>query len=447
MLRHGADLLKKLEDAGLLKNGELDEEGLKRLKEILSGAEGELAEKLKNNKFVKSLPEPLRKLLEQKRALIDKEEGLIKMRNDSYDELMIIKRRLKEMSDEMDEINAHMLRLRREWEKTFMTWGVPEVGGWVRTMHHEFRQDIWRCFTSNDIEGPELKDLDEEDIFGFGVEKFRHRAILLENMSQLPTEDMLKRMEAEEDAKRAAAARAEDAKRVLAARRLSGAQKFDEEFGALCALIDENYDNQIQVEEFQKIYPSAAEVFDSFSVPSEDGIINKDDFRNLFKLSDGSHDLDKVLKLKSMLQSKIKEEQMNQFVSTNYGVQLDGAGADEEEVKSQVSPEFEAEFTKLCDMVDSNHDKVISLEEFSVVYPIGSAHFFKVLDINKDEVLQKEEFRAMFILADGSGDIERVREMMAELHLESSKNQIYANRFQKYNFRNGPGGTELPNPT
>jgi len=245
----------------------------------------------------------------------------------------------------------------------------------------------------------------------------------LENMSQLPTEDMLKRMEAEEDARRA-----------LAARRMSGAQKFDEEFGALCALIDENYDNQIQVEEFQKIYPAATEVFDSFSVPSANGIIDKDAFRNLFKLPDGSYDLDKLLKLKSMLQTKIKEEQMNQFFTTNYGVQLNGAGADEEEVEAKVSPEFEAEFTRLCDMVDANHDKVISLDEFSVVYPIGSVNFFRQLDINKDEVLQKEEFRAMFILADGSGDIERVREMMAALQLENSKNQ-------------GPGGTELPNTT
>ena len=73
MLRHGAELLKKLEEAGLLKDGTLDEEGLRKLKEILMSTEGDLAEKLKNNKFVKSLPEPLQKLLAQKRALLDKE--------------------------------------------------------------------------------------------------------------------------------------------------------------------------------------------------------------------------------------------------------------------------------------------------------------------------------------------------------------------------------------
>ena len=89
-----------------------------------------------------------------------------------------------------------------------------KVGGWVRTMHHEFRNDIWRCFTSNDIEGSDLKDLDEEEIFGFGVEKFRHRAILLENIEKLPTEEMLKMFEAEQSARDA-----------LAARRLSENQK------------------------------------------------------------------------------------------------------------------------------------------------------------------------------------------------------------------------------
>ena len=55
------------------------------------------------------------------------EEGLIKMRNDSYDELMVIKRRLKEMGDEMDDIRGHMASLRKDWEKTFKTWGVSEV--------------------------------------------------------------------------------------------------------------------------------------------------------------------------------------------------------------------------------------------------------------------------------------------------------------------------------
>lgn len=194
MLRSGADLIKKLDEAGLLnENGELDEDAIKMLQNLLSDANSDLAEQLKNNKFVKDLPEPLKKLLQSKQEILDKQEALVGMKTDSYDELRIIRRRLNEMSDQMEQIRSKMTGLRRDWEKSFMEWGSPEVGGWVRSMHHEFKeQNVWKSFTRNDIEGEDLKGLDEEALFGFGVEKFRHRSIILTNIINLPSAEQLR---------------------------------------------------------------------------------------------------------------------------------------------------------------------------------------------------------------------------------------------------------------
>ena len=74
MLRSGADLIKKLDEAGLLnENGELDEDAIKMLQNLLSDANSDLAEQLKNNKFIKDLPEPLKKLLQSKQEILDKQ--------------------------------------------------------------------------------------------------------------------------------------------------------------------------------------------------------------------------------------------------------------------------------------------------------------------------------------------------------------------------------------
>ena len=72
--------------------------------------------------------------------------------------------------------------------------------------------------------------------------------------------------------------------------------------------MDENYDNVIQVEEFQKTYPVAAQVFKSFSIDSTGGEVSKEDLRRLFEMPDGSggYDLNKLLQFKSGLQSNMK---------------------------------------------------------------------------------------------------------------------------------------------
>jgi len=184
-------------------------------------------------------------------------------------------------------------------------------------------------------------------------------------------------------------------------------EAFESEFAAMCGIIDEDDDEVIQVEEFERILSCATDFFPGFSLDTTNGKVSKEDLKELFKKSDSSgYDLDKLKQFKIELESYSE----------------DSSDADLSSVKP--SPEFEAEFKELCDLVDVDGDKTISLEEFARVYPVATQTFYKMLDTNGDASLSIEEFREMFILADGSGDLDQVREMMATLKSDDQKFEV-----------------------
>merc|ERR1719373_672557 len=76
---------------------------------------------------------------------------------------------------------------------------------------------------------------------------------------------------------------------------------------------------------------------------------------------------------------------------------------------------FKSHYAKLCTLVDSNNDDVIDVKEFEKMYPLAADNFFTQLDFNKDGVLQRSELREMFVLADGSMDVERVAQILADV--------------------------------
>lgn len=196
---------------------------------------------------------------------------------------------------------------------------------------------------------------------------------------------------------------------------------FESEFAAMCGVIDEDKDAIIQVEEFEKIQSCAAEFFPEFSLDTTGGNVNKEDLKELFKNSDNTgYDLDKLRRFKIRLESFMEEEE-----------------SEDELISVEPSAEFEAEFKTLCDLVDVDGDKIISLEEFARVYPVATQTFYKMLDTNGDAALSIEEFREMFILADGSGDLEQVREMQASLESEGSSQKVAMDE---------PGGDNFDDP-
>jgi len=76
---------------------------------------------------------------------------------------------------------------------------------------------------------------------------------------------------------------------------------------------------------------------------------------------------------------------------------------------------FDVEFGALCAMIDKNHDDKIQVGELATIYPNAAATFFSQLDKNHDSVLDRFEFREMFVLADGSLDLEKVKEIRETL--------------------------------
>jgi len=87
--------------------------------------------------------------------------------------------------------------------------------------------------------------------------------------------------------------------------------------------------------------------------------------------------------------------------------------------KQKALEDFDKVFASLCSLVDSNHDDVIRLKEFSEMYPEWSQNFFSKffenLDKNMDDGLSKDEFRQMFVLQGGKLDTTRVRETIMQI--------------------------------
>jgi len=66
----------------------------------------------------------------------------------------------------------------------------------------------------------------------------------------------------------------------------------------------------------------------------------------------------------------------------------------------------------------------LDIKEFSEIYPVASDFFFKQLDTNQDQKLQKSELRQMFVLADGSMDVERMAQVEADIKEKIQKKTL-----------------------
>jgi len=157
-------------------------------------------------------------------------------------------------------------------------------------------------------------------------------------------------------------------------------QYFDGQFNNFCKILDRNVDDVLDLTEFRSYYPDATKIFFSKIDTQNNSRINKDKLQQLFKLPDGSNDLDRLLKFSARIRNSMMKE-------------------------------FQQAFDQLCDIVDENGDNVISLEEFQMVNPDATQHFFAELDLNNDDFLSKLEFMHMFELPSGSFDLPFVKEV------------------------------------
>lgn len=176
---------------------------------------------------------------------------------------------------------------------------------------------------------------------------------------------------------------------------------FDEVFGELCSLLDENSDDSLNLKEFSDMYdPWAKNFFAEFFKSLDknmDSSLSKDEFKQMFTLEDGSLDGKRV-------------------VETNKEVQ---------EVKSNYnSEEFDKIFDDVCLIIDKNYDDRFDFNEFADLYPGASEEFFKKLDLNKDEFLSKQELKEYYRKDDKSLNIERVTEDYAMLEEQIYQQEI-----------------------
>merc|ERR1712150_277453 len=119
-----------------------------------------------------------------------------------------------------------------------------------------------------------------------------------------------------------------------------------------------------------------------------DGKMSKNEFKEMFKLADGSMDTQRVEKIIEVM----KREQFN------------------------------GPFRKLWRTLDTNRNGTLDLKEFSENKDSEfTAIFFEILDVNKDSKVTKNEFKEMFKLADGSMDTERVIKITALLQKEKTE--------------------------
>merc|ERR1719461_1250132 len=85
---------------------------------------------------------------------------------------------------------------------------------------------------------------------------------------------------------------------------------------------------------------------------------------------------------------------------------------------------FDSHFEGLCALMDKNHNDTLDIKEFSEIYPVASDFFFKQLDSNQDNKLSKDELRQMFVLADGSMDVERMAQVEADIKEKIEKKNM-----------------------
>lgn len=149
-------------------------------------------------------------------------------------------------------------------------------------------------------------------------------------------------------------------------------------FRDVCTLVDRNHDKTIQLEEFSSIYPIATSTFFNSLDLNDNRVLELQEFKKMFLLADGTMDMEELAKMKKNL-----EEAM-----------------------------FTEQFNTLMTLTDSNSDGRIDMKEFEKIFPTATLQFFQALDLDKDGSLDKVEFREVFVLADGSLDHERIKEMI-----------------------------------
>jgi len=149
---------------------------------------------------------------------------------------------------------------------------------------------------------------------------------------------------------------------------------FDKQLDDFCKSLDRNADDLIDLREFKTYYPSSSELF--FSRIDTNGNIKilRQELQALFTRDDDSTDVARL-------------------------------GSITIELHKRMINEFMKEFDKFCDVVDQNHDSMISMEEFQLVNPEGAQKIFSELDLNHDDMLSKEEFCEMFRLDCGIFDL------------------------------------------
>jgi len=114
---------------------------------------------------------------------------------------------------------------------------------------------------------------------------------------------------------------------------------------------------------------------------------------------------------------------------------------EEEEVLPAAQSEwndFDSRFESLCAFIDKNQDDTLDIKEFSALYPAFSDLIFTQYDKNQDGILEKSEFRQMFVLPDGSMNVERMEEVEALIkeNMQKETNVVkYAAVFPVYSGR------------
>merc|ERR1719242_884900 len=216
----------------------------------------------------------------------------------------------------------------------------------------------------------------------------------------------------------------------------------------LLALIDENNDLKIQVEEFQIIPQATQDAFEKLDVEKK-GYVTHEQLMGMFVKEDGTKDLaglkQILAQIKSiqggkhgngvfglysllMLNEELRELCGNRFVDLEHSwcketedfwnvymskekmtmldlkryftvedhVDLVSVGKVVTDLVTTVNNEVEKQFQLLISMVDINHDSKIQLEEFELMHEENAAKFFAELDTEGLAFLSQEQVKALF---------------------------------------------------
>lgn len=239
--------------------------------------------------------------------------------------------------------------------------------------------------------------------------------------------------------------------------------KFDKIFDDVCLIIDTNYDDKFDFHEFAELHPEASHEFFKNLDLNKDKFLSKAELKEYYRQEDGTLDTPRVTKDYAMLEENIYQqdiEKLSQMVDEDHAknridirefkgeypagtkvfIAAVGGIGDEEHfnyedvlkafrdedgwgdflkvrqvIKDMKNTMFKSHFDGLCTIMDKDHDQTLNVKEFAKIYRTASDFFFKQLDTNNDSKLQKEELREMFVLADGSMDVERMAQIESDM--------------------------------